>query len=60
VPVEMLQFILKVLLKQNLCCASQFPLIAGCCNSSYLQLDEPSIIGRTLSLIVATLVNNGF
>jgi len=29
VPVEMVQFLLKHLLKHNYCCAPQFPLIAS-------------------------------
>jgi len=30
VPVEMVQFLLKLLLKQNSCYAPRFPLIASC------------------------------
>jgi len=30
VPVEMIQFLLKLILKQISCCALRFPLIAGC------------------------------
>jgi len=30
VPVEMVQFLLKLLLQQNSCCAPRFPLIANC------------------------------
>jgi len=48
-PVEMVQFILKPLLKQNSCCAPQFPLIGSCYKINYFPLEEPSIIGRTLS-----------
>jgi len=29
-PVEIIQFLLKLLLKQNSCCVPQFPLIASC------------------------------
>jgi len=34
---------------ENSCCASQLPLIVTCYKISYLQLEEPSIIRRTLS-----------
>jgi len=32
-PVETVQFLLKLLLKQNSCCAPWFPLIANCCKN---------------------------
>jgi len=30
IPVEVVQFLLKLLLKQNTCCLPRFPLIANC------------------------------